>query len=453
MIKIETYFDEEKKDIKAYLTKNEKEYYIDTDDAYEIIKYFDNSQLLRFDDDGSDATLSFDNCDFIIKNYEKVLKDDKTKELFIPVFLKINSLLRKQRLAELKKKKIKRIAKYVGAGVVGLGLAAYLLHAGKVKATEVIPEEPEVAEPTVEENDTDNAWEKNYVEAMESLREKAVEAAKRLQEEKVVEEEKIIEVPPVIDKKNTPPVEDNEERVIVQIEDTKEETVDTTSTECFYVDYEDRTTTDKALYTKEKYGALIEKYAKKYGLDPNLVLAVATQESGGKHYDLLDGGPAIGLMQIEKGVWRKGGNMRVFNFESNSWETITITAEGYSDFLHRLRDPEYNIDFACAIIQYNTYYFDYNVLVGLQANNMGMGSVGKVLDNYCYDHGISRKQVLEDQYDTGWMPYRNYISSGDSLYIEHVLSFVDANQISMKKPDGTIITINISKESQKKVHS
>ncbi len=443
MIKVEAYLDEENNDLKAQLSKDSwsKEYFVDNDGIDDLMKYFSASKLVDFHDDGMDALFLFDDYQFKLTDYKKVFENERLNELFLPLFYRVKRLLEVKKASELHKKKVKRIIKYVGSGIVALGITGYLLYSNSVKAEEKPLEKPKVQEPTIEQND--NKIENDYSMALEALKEKAMRASERRHSN--VE----LDIPDH-DVKFIPPPRHVEEKVL---EENNDELVSSnTSNEHFFVDYEDRTSTDKAITTKENYSTVIGKYAKMYGLDPKLMLAIATQETG-NHYKYLDFGPAIGLMQIEKNVWRNGGDIRAYNFETNSWETISLTPADYDNFLYNLRDLDYNVKIACMLFQYNLRYFDYNILAGIQAYNMGMGSVGKVVDNYCMDKKLTREQVLENQYDDGWLLYRNYISSGDSLYIEHVLSYCDEDEtISVKKPDGTIVSIVIGRDSQKTLH-
>ena len=56
-----------------------------------------------------------------------------------------------------------------------------------------------------------------------------------------------------------------------------------------------------------------------YGLDPNFMIAVATQESG-VHNSYDETTAAIGLMQIEKSVWNNK-SITVYNYETKEDET------------------------------------------------------------------------------------------------------------------------------------
>ena len=62
------------------------------------------------------------------------------------------------------------------------------------------------------------------------------------------------------------------------------------------VDYEKRTETDKFKKGKRYYNDIISYYSNIYGIDPQIMLAIAVQESG--EHRINQNTPAIGLMQI-----------------------------------------------------------------------------------------------------------------------------------------------------------
>ena len=70
-------------------------------------------------------------------------------------------------------------------------------------------------------------------------------------------------------------------------------------TEEFHFSYENRTE-EENIRNAKRYEDLFEKYANQYGMDKNLLMAMAAQESNGDHNSHINNGPAEGLMQIEK---------------------------------------------------------------------------------------------------------------------------------------------------------
>ena len=210
------------------------------------------------------------------------------------------------------------------------------------------------------------------------------------------------------------------------------------------IDYGDRSETDKAHKTKAYYGDLIEKYSKRYGVDSNLVLAIATQERG-VHGTTIDKDGAIGLMQIQYNVW-VGERISAYNFETGKRETFIVDDE-------KLADIDYNIKVGCMYLQNCMEYMDYNTVAAVQCYNMGDGNMGKILKAYSADCGKSVKEILSDPLDTGWLEYRYLPGIGDPEYIENVFSYLgEDSYIKNIKKDGTVVNININNETSKKIY-
>ena len=201
------------------------------------------------------------------------------------------------------------------------------------------------------------------------------------------------------------------------------------------INYSDRSYSEKLETARALYGDIINKYATTYGLDPELVLALATQERG-IHSNKKDPGGATGLMQIQNSVW-VGHDLTAYNFNTESYETIKITKE-------KIEDCETNIKIGCMILQDMIRAKDYNIVAGLLSYNMGGYSVDKILARYQNVSGISRAQVLNNQNDCGWLEYRDIITIGDRDYVQHVLSYM-GNDIDtyVIKPSGERVEVSI----------
>lgn len=201
-----------------------------------------------------------------------------------------------------------------------------------------------------------------------------------------------------------------------------------------YLEYEDRSNSEKALKTKELYGETIEKYATMYGLDPKLVLALATQERG-IHSPTMDAGGATGLMQIQNSIW-VGNSVTAYNFETGKNESLHIT-------LDILANCENNIQAGCMILQNCMKENEYNYLLSIQAYNMGTTGTRKAITTYSNVNGQSKEDIITNPYDCGWLEYRDGIN-GDPNYVEHVLSYMGNNiDTYIYTTDGKLITYSI----------
>ena len=149
------------------------------------------------------------------------------------------------------------------------------------------------------------------------------------------------------------------------------------------------------------------------------------------HSESINGGYATGIMGIEN-IW-DGADLRVFNFETNSYETIKID---YS----KIGDLDYNIKIGAAIFQ-NYFYGTLNnvtsipeeelLVYTLQKYNMGPGNMSKIL-----------------KLGPNWMDNREVASGGDKLYFEHVLSRLDNDTtLKIKLTDGSYYEVSITNKA------
>jgi len=201
-------------------------------------------------------------------------------------------------------------------------------------------------------------------------------------------------------------------------------------------DYEDRRNTDKACFVMEEYGDLLTKYATRYGIDPNLMIAIATQERG-VHSSDMDPGGATGLMQIQNGVWL-GEEISAYNFETGKRDKYIVTND-------MIRNLETNIQLGCMYFQNCLDYMHYNIPAAVQCYNMGFGNMGKILNAYSQEQGVSKVDILSDPTDTGWMDYRYLCNDGDELYFEHVSSWLNDNSVTvLNRNNNNNVSINIT---------
>ncbi len=175
---------------------------------------------------------------------------------------------------------------------------------------------------------------------------------------------------------------------------------------------------EKLEYVKENYGDIIEKYANTYGLDADLIAAIATQERG-KHSTSVDSGGAIGLMQIQVDVW-DGHSVTAYNYDTESNETVKIT-------LNQLKNVDFNIKTGCMIYQSYLKQMENNVIAALQSYNMGPSSVKKIIETYASENGKTYDEVINDYSDIAWLDYRNSSYAGDENYVENVLRYYSSD--------------------------
>lgn len=231
--------------------------------------------------------------------------------------------------------------------------------------------------------------------------------------------------------------------IIIIPEEDKTITESIPQYDIFSLEADDWTNTEKYQIAKSYYYETICKYANMYGLDPNIVLAICTHERG-LHSDIVDSGGAVGLFQIQvEGNWSwDNQQVTAFNYETNSWETVTVSKEKVSDVFE-------NIKIGCMIFQNNFIAQKYNVARAIQAYNYGAGNMEIVLNTCCSEENCSRED-LNNQDNLSWLKYRNLIQNGDPEYLENVFKYIpDGTVLKFITPNGYIIEYVYANNSNK----
>lgn len=182
--------------------------------------------------------------------------------------------------------------------------------------------------------------------------------------------------------------------------------------------YDNATDTEKFKFVEEKYGILCDELGGKYGVSPELLLAMITQESGGQDRN---------LMQIEFDNCAD----EIFtldNFLTGGKEKIVLTHDKskYDDSVLAIDSemylkPEYNLLSAIAILQKCFDYFPRKDMA-IQAYNFGYGNMKKLLKIASEKAGISEEDIINGD-SAYWLKCRDEISAGDSKYVEHILMY------------------------------
>lgn len=203
------------------------------------------------------------------------------------------------------------------------------------------------------------------------------------------------------------------------------------------IEFEDRTDTEKYKITKAYYENIIRTISNEYGIAPEIMLAIATQESGMHTYN--SNAPAIGLMQLEKIIW-DNNSVTAYNYKKGHYETINITVE-------RLKDLEFNIRIACMYFQNCLNNSNYNLDVAIQMYNYGYGNIENTFKIY-NNSNIDLQNALKN-YDKEWLNYRKYINEGDSEYLEHVLSYIENKEDIECLKNNEIVKYSIKQKNTK----
>lgn len=235
---------------------------------------------------------------------------------------------------------------------------------------------------------------------------------------------------------------DSENEYLPDVDQNKDKELESIINEkAFHFSYEDRST-DTPIENTKQYEILFETYAYRYGLDKNLLMAVAAQESNGDHYGTLDTGYGVGIMQIEEAV-HLGATESAFNFETGDYDSIEVTEDA-------LRNIETNIQLGAMILRQCIDNSNYNIPLALQTYNYGYGNMQTVLDECCNNEGIDEDTLRNDPSNNSWLQYRDILSIGDSKYVEHVFSYLpNETNITIKDQDYNDVNIKIINDHQK----
>ena len=204
----------------------------------------------------------------------------------------------------------------------------------------------------------------------------------------------------------------------------------------FRLDTGNERETEKYINMVNTYGDEVNKYAKMYGLDPELVLAIGTLERG-VHSTEVDYDGGLGLFQIQvAGPWSwVGETVRAYNFETHEYDKFVIDEES-------VRDISNNIQVGCMILQSELVSANYNVAEAVTAYNYGRTNMDKVLKICSSNTGIPFGELRQFGNTSCWLGYRDCISGGDPTYLEDVFKYIEPNTIlSFTKPDGEVVKI------------
>lgn len=196
------------------------------------------------------------------------------------------------------------------------------------------------------------------------------------------------------------------------------------------------------LETTKNYSDIFQKYGEMYGIDSNLLMAIASQESGGKHDEFLYNYPAVGIMQIERSAFLNK-EITAYNHLEQKQETFLITEEA-------LTNLDTNIKIGTMLLQIALEANDYNIPLGIQTYNFGTSYMNQALKMCEAISGIPVEEMKQNMQETEWRYYREFLNIGDSNYVEHVLSFLPNDEkITVKNRDNEDISLKIVNEAVK----
>ncbi len=254
-----------------------------------------------------------------------------------------------------------------------------------------------------------------------------------------------------IDKVPTTETVNNDEETVI------EETVDNTNTTPTYnyevnINCPENATDPEIIAIQETYREIANKVGTKWGVSPNLLLAMLTQESHGAYSN---------LMQIQD--WsHKDEVMEVYNFNTNQMQKIVVTdnpGKYASDVITitkaDLDNPFTNISVAAIIYRniFNTYGKQ-NPIASIEIYNKGIGNFNKSMNKMYNDTGLTKEEVLATLDNTDFLNYSYVSGQGDPNYVANVLQYLNGDiTITIIGDDNQLynVTCTVNKTQEKEL--
>lgn len=404
--------------IKIFSYNENKERIIQGNEALSIIKEIHKDKIKGFYElvDGDVASIMLEDCVITIKPFYEIINTTNFNKLR----KKIIKYQEKNKCTTNLRKKVSRIIKNSSKCIIPLTLTATMALSAGVSG---------VLSMVNDKKGEDDLLSKNkYIDYSDH----GITIEDAINQKKLELFSESLNNPEVMKSENASNINNEKQELIKQNEINEENDI------LINLSYEDMSETDKAVYARDNYINIIEKYSNMYGLDSRLVLGIATQERG-VHSNVMDDGGGTGLMQVQNEVWEYR-EMNAFNFETMEYESFFITPEMISDV-------ETNIKIGCCILQNCLREMNYNIIAAIQCYNFGSPNMWTVLGAYADDTNKTIEEILNDPNDIGWMDYRTLITIEELDYVEKVLSWI-GNDLNFKvlKNNEEAVSINIKND-------
>lgn len=198
--------------------------------------------------------------------------------------------------------------------------------------------------------------------------------------------------------------------------------IDSEDDDSFNFVYENRENEEAIINARNYIDEFIE-VGQKYGIDYRLLMAIAAQESNGKH-EITDDRKAIGIMQIERSQ-HIDTDITAHNYFTDSDETLHITDE-------ILENAYTNINVGAMYLQKCLEMQKGNIPLAIQTYNYGPTNMKNVLIKTCEEENVSMDDLISGKSNL-WVKYLDNLQKtkgegvGDNKYFEHVLSYLGDN--------------------------
>lgn len=162
---------------------------------------------------------------------------------------------------------------------------------------------------------------------------------------------------------------------------------------------------DETKYAYDNYFDIVYDEATRWGLDPNLVMAILIQESKGK---------CKNLMQLSS-CWYNH-SFECYDFIDQEYKKVV---------LNDLNTPRGNIRAGCIILRHSIEYENNNIMAGAQCYNLGDGNMDAVIYATCKGENKTKDDLLANQDDISFVSYTKYANGGDKHYIANISKYLN----------------------------
>lgn len=193
------------------------------------------------------------------------------------------------------------------------------------------------------------------------------------------------------------------------------------------------------------YGKMIVEAANEFGVDPNLLIAIASANFDQRNTvdDCLD--TACGVMGVKRWTideqlfgFIKSSQVCAVSYETNQQVCLNINQLS-------VRDPKENIRIAAAQLQSMIKKYRGNYLLMLQAYQLKEEDMTELLNLTSERTGVSVDQYIDQVDLMDWISYRNEISEAEDTFIETVLMLMGSNKsFTIRDAAGVRQQINFS---------
>lgn len=207
-------------------------------------------------------------------------------------------------------------------------------------------------------------------------------------------------------------------------------------------------------FKKTEAGMIMTETTQRFGIDPELLIALCKQESGLDHEGHLPSNPnytgsGYGITQQEYTKFQNGEHV----ITGNTYTEEGIVPESITVSEATAEDLGGNITMGTIYLQHSLKHYHYNLFMALQGYNYGTGMMDMAIECYAAELGVTKEQVMENYNDLGWMKYvedihyypQKYVPGwqqatyGDHHYASHVLSYIGKSTIYIKTENGLLL--------------